>query len=157
MTQVPDVPLGGLYGDAILDHYRSPRHRAPVSDPDVQAEEYNPFCGDRVALALKLDTRGRVVQVGANAEGCSIIQAAASMVAGALQGKDLGQAAALSSLFYDVMKGRSLLPAQEQELGDLKSLTVVRDYPVRIKCALLPWTALEVGLERYRTGRIPGQ
>ncbi len=157
MTQVPDVPLGGLYGDAILDHYRDPRHRAPVSDPDVQAEEYNPFCGDRVSLALKLDGRGRVVQVGADSEGCSIIQAASSMMAEALHGQDLDQAAALSSLFNDMMRGNSLSPAQEEGLGDLKALTVVRAYPVRIKCALLPWTALEVGLERYRAGRIQGQ
>ena len=152
MTQVPDVPLGGLYGDAILDHYRSPRHRAPVPNPDVQAEEYNPFCGDRVSLALRFDDQGRVVQVGADSEGCSIIQAASSMMAEALQGQDLDQAAALSGLFNDMMRGNSLSAAQEEGLGDLKALTVVRAYPVRIKCALLPWTALEVGLERYRAG-----
>ena len=157
MTQVPDVPLGGLYGDAILDHYRSPRHRAPVSDPDVQAEEYNPFCGDRVSIALKLDPNGRLVQVSADSEGCSIIQAASSMMADSLQGKDLDQAAALSSLFNDMMRGISLSPAQEEGLGDLKALTVVRAYPVRIKCALLPWTALEVGLERYGASRAPEQ
>lgn len=157
MTQVPDVPLGGLYGDAIFDHYRSPRHRAPVPSPDVQAEEYNPFCGDRVALALKLDKRGRIVQVGANSEGCSIIQAAASMLAGALQGKDLDQAATLSGLFQDMMRGNSLSSAQEEGLGDLKALTVVRAYPVRIKCALLPWIALEVGLESYRSSHTRDQ
>lgn len=157
MTQVPDVPLGGLYGDAILDHYRSPRHRVPVSDPDVQAEEYNPFCGDRVSIALRLDDLGQIAQVGANSEGCSIIQAASSMMAEALHGQDLDQAAALSSLFNDMMRGNSLSPAQEVDLGDLKALTVVRAYPVRIKCALLPWTALEVGLERYRSSRTPDQ
>ena len=157
MTQVPDVPLGGLYGDAILDHYRNPRHRAAIPDPDVQAEEYNPFCGDRVSIALKLDPNSRLVQVSAESEGCSIIQAASSMMADSLQGKDLDQAAALSSLFNDMMRGNSLSPAQEEGLGDLKALTVVRAYPVRIKCALLPWTALEVGLERYRASRSPDQ
>ena len=157
MTQVPDVPLGGLYGDAILDHYRNPRHRAPVPSPDVQAEEYNPFCGDRVALALKLGQRGRIAQVGANSEGCSIIQAAASMMADALLDKDVDQAAALSGLFQDMMRGQSLSPAQEEGLADLKALTVVRAYPVRIKCALLPWTALEVGLESYRSSHTRDQ
>ena len=157
MTQVPDVPLGGLYGDAILDHYRNPRHRAAVPDPDVQAEEYNPFCGDRVSIALKLDRNGRFVQVNADSEGCSIIQAASSMMADSLQGKDLDQAAALSSLFNDMMRGQPVSPAQEEGLGDLKALTVVRAYPVRIKCALLPWTALEVGLDRYRASRAPDQ
>ena len=157
MTQVPDVPLGGLYGDAILDHYRNPRHRATVPSPDVQAEEYNPFCGDRVALALTLDDLHRIGRVSANSEGCSIIQAAASMMADALLEKDVDQAAALSGLFHEMMRGHSLSTAQEEGLGDLKALTVVRAYPVRIKCALLPWTALEVGLERYKSSRARDQ
>ena len=79
------------------------------------------------------------------------------MMAGALQGKDLDQAASLSGLFQDMMRGNSLSPAQEEGLGDLKVLTVVRAYPVRIKCALLPWTALEVGLESYRSSHTRDQ
>ncbi len=63
MTQLPDVPLEGLYGDAIMDHYRNPRHRIPVPDPDIEAEEFNPFCGDQVTLEIKLNEKGRVVGV----------------------------------------------------------------------------------------------
>ena len=157
MPLIPDPPLDGLYGDTILNHYRSPRHRVPVSDPDVEAEEYNPFCGDRVTLGLKLGNDGRVAQVGANSEGCSIIQATASMMADSLQGKDLNGMAGLAELFRNMMRGKALQPGQDEGLGELKALTVVRQFPVRIKCALLPWTALEVAIERYRSSHTRDQ
>ena len=157
MPLVPDVPLGGLYGDTILDHYRSPRHRESVPDADVEAEEYNPFCGDRVTLRLKLDDDGRVVQVGSNSEGCSIIQATASMMAEALQGKNLSELVVLAQLFHDMIRSKSLPDDWEDDLGQLRALTVVRQFPVRIKCALLPWTALEVAIESYRSSHTRDQ
>lgn len=149
MPVVPDVPLEGLYGDTILNHYRSPRHRAPVSGADMEAEEYNPFCGDRVALRLKLDDSGRVFQVETQSDGCSIIQATASMMADVLQGKNLNEAVDLADLFRNMMLDKSLPPDQEYALGDLEALSVVRQFPVRIKCALLPWTALEEAIQSY--------
>ena len=157
MPQVPDVPLNGLYGDMILDHYRRPRHRAPVQDADVEAEEFNPFCGDRVILQLKLDDEERVVRVAAHSEGCSIIQATASMMAEALQGKSLSELDDLSEHFRSMMQGQPLPERVDEELAKLKSLTVVRRYPVRIKCALLPWTALEEGIKNYRSSQARDQ
>ena len=157
MPLAPDVPLDGLYGDAILDHYRSPRHRISVPDPDVEAEEYNPFCGDRVTLQLKLDYAGRVVRVGTNSEGCSIIQATVSMMADALQGKNLSELFDLAQLFRDMMQGKSLPAGRDDDFSQLKALTVVRQFPVRIKCALLPWTALEVGIQNYRSSHTRDQ
>ena len=157
MPQVPDVPLDGLYGDTILDHYRSPRHRVLLPDADVSVEEYNPFCGDRVSLRLKLDDDGRVAQVSAHSEGCSIIQAAASMMADALQGKKLSQLVDLSKLFREMMQGKSLPDGSDEDLSQLESLMVVRKFPVRIKCALLPWTALEVGIQSYLSSQTRDQ
>ena len=157
MPQVPDVPLDGLYGDMILDHYRSPRHRTPVQDADVEAEEFNPFCGDRVILQLKLDDEERVVRVAAHSEGCSIIQATASMMAEALQGKSLSELDDLSEQFRSMLQGQPLPERVDEELTKLKSLTVVRRYPVRIKCALLPWTALEEGIKNYRSSQARDQ
>ena len=157
MPQIPDVPLGGLYGDTILDHYRSPRHRGSVPDADLEAEEYNPFCGDRVTLRLKFDNDGRVAQVSSHSEGCSIIQATASMMADALQGKNLSELLDLAQLFHDMMRGKSIPVGLEEDLGQLKALTVVRQFPVRIKCALLPWTALEVGIQSYRSSHTRDQ
>ena len=151
MTNLPDVPLQGLYGDLILDHYRSPRHRTPVSHADVEAEEFNPFCGDRVILQFRLDDEGRIVEAGAQSEGCSIIQASASMLADIALGKSVAELESLSKAFRTMMRGESSTGDADDELGDLHSLQVVRQFPVRIKCALLPWTALEVGIEGFRS------
>ena len=89
MSQAPDVRLDGLYGDRILDHYRSPRNRQPLPDADLSAGEFNPFCGDRVDLSLTLGPGTRIVQTSAASEGCSIIQASASMLSCLLEGKTL--------------------------------------------------------------------
>ena len=151
MPQLPDVPLEGLYGDLVMDHYRSPHNRAPLGDADVEAEEFNPFCGDRAILQLKLDARGRVYGVSARSEGCSIIQAATSMLSDVLQGKSLGEVEELGARFRASMYGRAGDDDDDMEgLGDLLALQVVRRYPVRIKCALLPLTALEEGIKAYR-------
>ncbi|MEK7806881.1 MAG: Fe-S cluster assembly sulfur transfer protein SufU [Chloroflexota bacterium] len=157
MPQVPDVPLDGLYGDLIINHYRNPRHRRSVPDPDVEAEEFNPFCGDRVVVQLKLDDSGCVSQVSASTEGCSIIHASASMMAEALSGKTLDELEALAEHFRSMMQGRTPGDMAEGGLGDLESLKVVRQYPVRIKCALLPWTALEEGIDYYRSSQARDQ
>jgi nitrogen fixation NifU-like protein len=148
MSQQPDVPLDGLYGDLVMDHYRHPRNREVLNDADIEAEEFNPFCGDRAIFQLKIDHDGNVCDVSATADGCSIIQAATSMLSGLLQGKSLGEVTELGERFRDAMKNGSA--DDVPELGDLMALQVVRQYPVRIKCALLPLTALEEGIKAYR-------
>jgi len=139
--------LDGLYGDLVMDHYRHPRNSEALTDADIEAEEFNPFCGDRAILRLKLDDRGNVCGVSANADGCSIIQAATSMLSGLLRGKSLDEVTELGERFRDAMKNGTADDAPE--LGDLRALQVVRQYPVRIKCALLPLTALEEGIKAY--------
>lgn len=151
MASLPDNP-DALYGDVIMDHYRSPRHRAPLDDADIEAEEFNPFCGDRATLQLRLSRDGAspasIQDVSALAEGCSIIQASASLLADSVHGRTVEQATDLSQLFRDLMQGKPLPPVALSELGELEALEVVRQYPVRIKCALLPWVALEEGLRK---------
>ena len=149
MPQQPDVPLDGLYGDLVMDHYRNPRNRTPLSDADVEAEEFNPFCGDRATLQLAFDEHSNVTDVSAVAEGCSIIQAATSMLSGLLEGKSLDEVSALGDRFRGAMHNGA--GADEAGLVDLLALQVVRQYPVRIKCALLPLTALEEGIKAYRS------
>jgi nitrogen fixation protein NifU and related proteins len=146
MPQLPDVPLEGLYGDVIMGHYRNPRHRNPVSDANVEAHEFNPFCGDEVTLQIKLDGEGLVTEVSSVSQGCSIIQASASMMTELMEGKSPTELIALSQLFRDLMHGKPVPDGSINELGDLEALQIVRQYPVRIKCALLPWTALEEGI-----------
>ena len=150
MTQGPDLPLSGLYGDRILDHFRNPRNRSLLQAPDLTATEFNPFCGDRVLLQLSLDCNGRVAQSCAESEGCSIIQASASMLSCQVEGKSLEEVEALAADFRSMVEGKDLPSAALEALGDLEALKVVMAYPVRIKCALLPWVALEESVESYR-------
>ena len=150
MSQPPDVQLEGLYGDLILQHYRDPHNRQPLIAPDLSVHEFNPFCGDRVDLEIKLDSQTRVLETSADAEGCSIIQASASMLSDLLKGKTLKEIASLAVTFRSMMEGKEIEVESMVRLGELDSLQVVRRYPVRIKCALLPWTALEEGLKEFR-------
>ena len=150
MTQFSDVAFDGLYGAAIMDHFRNPRHRAPLAEAQLAAHEFNPFCGDEVTLRAQLDSAGRVARVSSQSQGCSIIQASASMMAEGMEGKTAEELEELARLFRELMQGKELTAEALAQLKDLAALQVVRQYPVRIKCALLPWTALEEGLEALR-------
>ena len=150
MASSPDMPLQGLYGDLILDHYRNPRLRTPLDNADVEAEEFNPFCGDRVILQLSVDQQGVVAEASARSEGCSIIQASASMLAQMTLGKSLEQVESVADRFRSMMQRKASGGEDMNGLDDLQALQVVRQFPVRIKCALLPWTALEIGIEDFR-------
>ena len=163
MAQLTDNP-DALYGDVIMEHYRSPRRRARLSAPDIEAEEFNPFCGDRANLQLRLSVppsesgsgpgsgcrndAAAVAEVSAVAEGCSIIQASASLLADGIAGRTVAEVSDLSQLFRELMQGRPLPAPALDALGELTALAVVRRYPVRVKCALLPWVALEEALRR---------
>ncbi len=145
MTQMSGPAFDGLYGQMIMDHYRAPRNRVPLPVPTLKAYELNPFCGDLIDLQLLLNDSGTVDAVCAHSEGCSIIQASASMMSEAVQGRTPDQIADLSSRFKAFLRDRASIETSEPppDLGALGALGVVRQYPVRIKCALLPWTALE--------------
>ena len=145
MTQMSGPVFDGLYGQMIMDHYRTPRNRDPLPAPTLAAYELNPFCGDLIDLQLFLNDSGAVGGVYANTEGCSIIQASASMMSEAVKGKSAAEIADLSGRFRTFLRDRTGDASAEPPpgLGDLGALGVVREYPVRIKCALLPWTALE--------------
>ena len=144
MSQQSGPAFDGLYGQMIMDHYRTPRNREELAQPTHRAYELNPFCGDLIDLQLQLDSEGIVDGVYAQSEGCSIIQASASIMSEAVKGMTVDEIAALSGRFRTFLRATSGGRNEEPTtLGDLYALGVVRQYPVRIKCALLPWTALE--------------
>jgi nitrogen fixation NifU-like protein len=140
--------LGDLYQKLVLDHYRNPRNQSPIAHPDITAEEQNPFCGDDVAIQASL-AEGVIEQVSIQGRGCSISQASLSMMSELLKGKTPEEAQALSAAFKGMMRGKEPAESAPEELGDLAALAGVRKFPIRIKCALLGWVALDDGLASY--------
>lgn len=126
-----------LYREIILDHYRNPRHRLTVEPADGTLEASNPLCGDELVLSWRI-AGGTVEAVGFTGKGCSISQASASMMCDGVQGLDAAAAKQLAERFRAML----LHDGSPDDIGDLECLQGVRAYPVRIKCALLPWTAL---------------
>ena len=144
--------LDGLYRDAILDHRRNPRNHERLATPDIVGDAINPFCGDEIHLQLNLDGESRICGVGLQGEGCSINLAAGSMLTEALEGKALSEVGALVELIRRMMRGDAEAEDLLQREGDLSNLSGVRDYPIRIKCALLPLSALTQGIDSYKSG-----
>ncbi len=141
--------LDDLYrDDAILDHRRYPRNPRRIADADLIADGVNPFCGDEIHFQIRLDERERVSAVGFQGEGCSINQASGSMLGEAIGGLTLGEAEALSERFHRMMQGASPAASELAALGELSALAKVRDFPVRIKCALLAWSTLEDAIRK---------
>ena len=141
--------LEDLYGETILEHCRNPRNGAKLEDADIVADGVNHFCGDEIHLQISLDEQGRIDSVGLQGAGCSINQAAGSMLAEVIEGQTLDEIEAVSNSFRETMMGNAL-DASEPLPGDLATLSAVRQFPVRIKCALLAWSTLEEGVARYR-------
>jgi nitrogen fixation protein NifU and related proteins len=137
--------LEELYREVILEHYKSPRNRGRLDNPDVATRGHNPLCGDNVEVSLDIED-GVVRDVRFQGRGCSISQASASMMTEAVKGKSLDDTRQLVNGIRSMMRGE---PTGNLELGDVDALQGVRKYPVRIKCALLAWTTLEEGLDLY--------
>ncbi len=144
--------LDELYRQVILDHYRSPRHRGALKGPHVHAEGLNPSCGDEFSIDLKVED-GVIVDVATQGQGCSISQASGSMMTEAIVGKTVEEVRALMETFKLMMgieEGDDPLDPERPgaTLGDLEALQGVKKFPVRIKCADLPWTTLADALDR---------
>lgn len=137
--------LDELYRDVILDHYRAPRGAKPLAHPDVTEEGYNPLCGDEVVLELAV-ADGRIADVSVRGRGCSISVASGSLLAEQLRGKSVDEARRIVAAFKALLHGDG--EGDDDLLGDLAVLEGVKNFPVRIKCALLPWTTLEQALGR---------
>jgi nitrogen fixation protein NifU and related proteins len=144
------MSLEELYREVILDHYRNPRNRVAIDTPSASAEGVNPLCGDEVTVELTFD--GEVVsKVSVRGQGCSISQSSASMMSEAIKGKTRQEIDELGHRF------KAMLSTEDGEieldperpgsvLGDLEALQGVKNYPVRIKCASLPWATLQDAL-----------
>jgi nitrogen fixation NifU-like protein len=141
-------PLTSLFQQLILEHYKSPRNRGELAAADATVFMNNPSCGDEVQLQLKF-AGDRLTDARFLGHGCSISQASISMMTGLLKGKTRGEALGLAARFTAMMHGDAEA-ARDKALGDLRALAGVAKFPVRIKCALLGWNALEEALSDDR-------
>jgi nitrogen fixation protein NifU and related proteins len=131
-----------LYTQVIMDHYQRPRNRGELENADIEEHLLNPLCGDEVTVYAVFDG-DRVADVKFDGRGCSISQASASMMTERLMGKSRDEAEKEVQGFKAMMVGEEEFP----ETDDLAALKGVIQYPSRIKCATLAWTAFQQGLE----------
>ncbi len=139
-----NVDLRELYQEVILDHNKRPRNRHALEDATNRSEGHNPLCGDQVTVFLKAED-GRVVDIAFEGQGCAISTASASLMTEAVKGKTLEEATAI---FREVQEMVTSPDSDEEHpnLGQLQVLAGVKDHPVRIKCATLPWHTLNAAL-----------
>jgi nitrogen fixation NifU-like protein len=138
------MDLRELYQDVILDHNRRPRNKGRVDEPTHHADGYNPLCGDMISLTLHID-QNRISAIAFDGQGCAISTASASLMTEAVKGKTVAEAQSIFGEFQSMVT-ETAAPLEHPDLGDLEVLAGVREYPVRIKCAILPWHALKAAL-----------
>ena len=139
--------LSELYQQVILDHNKKPRNFRKLETANHSAEGYNPLCGDQLTVYLDLED-GFVKDVGFEGSGCAISKAAASMMTQAVKGKSKEQAENLFNEFHSMVMGELNEETEENNLGNLKIFAGVREFPVRVKCATLPWHTLHAALNK---------
>ncbi|HEY4133966.1 MAG TPA: SUF system NifU family Fe-S cluster assembly protein [Alphaproteobacteria bacterium] len=144
--------LRDLYQEVILDHSKKPRNFGPLDHANHEAKGHNPLCGDRVTVFLDLAADGTVKDVHFQGSGCAISMASASLMTELVKGKTEAEARALFGKFHALVTG------EEQPAGDvdgddmdrLEPLTGVREFPMRVKCATLPWHTFIAALDEKR-------
>lgn len=142
--------LDELYKEIILEHYCEPHGRVPLEKVDYEAEGMNPLCGDEIKLGLQLKGE-KIEKVHIEGHGCSISIASGSMLADILCGKTINEAKEIAKHLKNTMHEKSNGKIVEKiDIGDLEALSGVRKFPVRIKCALLPWTTFEEALVGHK-------
>ena len=135
--------LDDLYQETIIDHSKRPRNFSRLDSATATAEGFNPLCGDRVTVQLKMEN-GVVRDVAFQGTGCAISVASASLMTEALKGKSQAEAEALFERFHELLTSDT--HQQQAELGKLAVFSGVREYPARVKCATLAWHTLHTAL-----------
>ena len=134
--------LRELYQETIFDHYRQPRNFGQLDRANRRAEGYNPLCGDKVTLYLRVED-GVIRDASFEGSGCAISTASASLMTESLKGKSEEEALHLLGKFHDLVTGI----ATAEDLGKLAVLAGVREFPQRVKCATLAWHTMKAALQ----------
>ena len=137
--------LEELYQEVILDHSRRPRNFGELPDASVKVHGDNPSCGDEIHLAVKFDGNGGLEAIKFTGHGCAISQASASLMTTKLKGKNRADVEQMLNAFHDLVTTEN---TASKNLGDLQVMRGVRKFPQRVKCAMLPWRAIEQALRQ---------
>ena len=136
--------LSELYQQVILDHNKKPRNFRKIESPSHTAEGHNPLCGDQLTIYLDLEN-DEVKDVSFEGSGCAISKASASMMTQAVKGKSKQQVEELFKGFHSMVTDEDETP---EALGNLRIFEGVREFPVRVKCATLPWHTLHAAINK---------
>lgn len=140
-----DVALRDLYQEVILDHNKKPRNFGALEGADRRVEGFNPLCGDRYTIYLKLD-RNVIRDIRFEGHGCAISKSSASIMTTKLKGKTKEEAEAIFEQFHQLVTGKSR-SADAAALGSMAVFANVSEYPARVKCASLAWHTMKAALE----------
>ncbi|NLE79716.1 MAG: SUF system NifU family Fe-S cluster assembly protein [Rhodococcus sp.] len=137
-----------MYQEVILDHYKHPHARGLREPFGAEVHHVNPTCGDEVTLRVQIAEDGTVADVSYDGQGCSISQAATSVLTDQVIGKPVGEALEIVSAFSEMVGSRGNVEGDEDVLGDGIAFAGVSKYPARVKCALLGWMAFKDAVVR---------
>jgi nitrogen fixation NifU-like protein len=146
------MELDDLYRDVILDHNRQPRNFGVLEPADASVEGFNPMCGDRLTVRLRLSD-DTISDIRFEGQGCAISTASASLMTEAVKGKTRAEALRLFDRVHQLLTDDAAPPADE--LGKLAALSGVREYPARVKCASLCWHTLASALRSTNPQALP--
>ncbi|CAM2768712.1 Fe-S cluster assembly sulfur transfer protein SufU [Skermania piniformis] len=132
-----------MYQEVILDHYKHPHHRGLREPFGAEVHHVNPTCGDEITLRVDIDDTGSVRDVSYAGQGCSISQAATSVLADQVIGLPVPQALQVVDAFDEMITSRGAVEGDEDLIGDGIAFAGVAKYPARVKCALLGWLAFK--------------
>jgi len=139
--------LSELYQEVILDHNKSPRNFRKLKDADRTADGYNPLCGDKVTVYVKLDGE-MISEISFEGSGCAISKASASMMTESLKGKTAAEAEALFDRVHKMLTGDPGANGGAADLGKLAVLSGVCQFPARVKCASLSWHTFHAAMKK---------
>lgn len=134
-----------IFREIIIDHSQRPRRHGHLEHPSHHGSGDNPLCGDKIRLELLIDDQGLIQDAAINAVGCAISTASASLMVDQLVGLSIKQATAMFDQVHKMLV-QSEAPGDLEELRELAALQVVRQYPMRVKCASLCWHVLRHAL-----------
>ena len=144
------MDLKQLYQDIILEHGKSPRNLGKCEGYSHEAKGYNPLCGDKVHVYLKLDNKKKVDSLTFEGDGCAISLASASIMTELVKGKSFEEAKEIMNAFLNMIKNTSEIQSNhldEDQKTKLMSLSGVKQFPMRVKCATLAWHTLNSAIE----------